>query len=175
MSDCEQCKSFYLELERLRRLVPNGTYTLNVAHEQEIRLLREHLDDERANVEMLKTHVETLREASQSAAREVMRLRAERDALAGKTTSIEQNVGALLDLYHARMIESEHQEKLAWERAAEKDRAYGDALAELDEERANVEMLVDCVETLRKAWKSASDKAQQLNERLNMSKPAVDG
>lgn len=29
----EECKSLYLELERLRRLVPNGTYTLNVAHE----------------------------------------------------------------------------------------------------------------------------------------------
>lgn len=41
MSDCEQCKSFYLELERLRRLVPNGTYTLNVAHEEEIQQLKD--------------------------------------------------------------------------------------------------------------------------------------
>lgn len=41
MSDCEQCKSFYLELERLRRLVPNGTYTLNVAHEEELERMRE--------------------------------------------------------------------------------------------------------------------------------------
>lgn len=40
MSDCEQCKSFYLELERLRRLVPTGTYTLNVAHEEELERMR---------------------------------------------------------------------------------------------------------------------------------------
>lgn len=43
MSDCEQCKSFYLELERLRRLTPNGTYTLNVAHEEELERMREAL------------------------------------------------------------------------------------------------------------------------------------
>lgn len=122
------------ELNRLRRLVPTGTYTLTFAHEQEIRLLREQLDEERANVEMLKTHVETLREASQSAASEVMRLRVERDALAGEASSIEQNVVALLDLYHARMIESKHQAKLAWERAAEKDRAYDEALGLKEDE-----------------------------------------
>ena len=32
------------ELERLRRLVPNGTYTLNVAHEEEIQRLRSLAD-----------------------------------------------------------------------------------------------------------------------------------
>ena len=41
MNNCEQCKSFYLELERLRRLVPTGTYTLNVAHEEEIQRLKD--------------------------------------------------------------------------------------------------------------------------------------
>lgn len=39
------------ELNRLRRLVPTGTYTLTLAHEQEIRLLREQLDEERAEAE----------------------------------------------------------------------------------------------------------------------------
>ena len=63
------------ELNRLRRLTPTGTYTLTLAHEQEIRLLREQLDEERANVEMLKTHVETLREAWRSASDEVARLK----------------------------------------------------------------------------------------------------
>ena len=48
MSDCEQCKSLYLELERLRRLVPNGTYTLNVAHEEEIQRLRSLADSAQA-------------------------------------------------------------------------------------------------------------------------------
>jgi len=88
------------ELNRLRRLTPTGTYTLNIAHDEELERMRVAL------------------------------------------------------------------------RAAEKREL--EALAGLDEERANVEMLVDCVETLRKAWKSASDKAQQLNERLNMSKPESD-
>lgn len=45
MSDCKQCKSFYLELERLRRLTPTGTYTLNVAHEEEIQRLRSQLEN----------------------------------------------------------------------------------------------------------------------------------
>lgn len=62
------------ELNRLRRLTPTGTYTLTLAHEQEIRLLREQLDKERANVEMLKTHVETLREAWQGASEAVAKL-----------------------------------------------------------------------------------------------------
>lgn len=62
------------ELNRLRRLTPTGTYTLTLAHEQEIRLLREQLDEERANVEMLKTHVETLREAWQGASEAVAKL-----------------------------------------------------------------------------------------------------
>jgi len=48
MNNCEQCKSFYLELERLRRLVPNGTYTLNVAHEEEIQRLRSLADSAQA-------------------------------------------------------------------------------------------------------------------------------
>lgn len=41
MNNCEQCKSFYLELERLRRLVPTGTYTLNVQYEEEIQRLKD--------------------------------------------------------------------------------------------------------------------------------------
>lgn len=97
------------ELERLRRLVPTGSYTLNVAHEKEIQRLRSEidqwllaekrmreafraaerrelkalaeLDEERANVETLKTHVETLREAWRSASDEVKRLRAEASTL----------------------------------------------------------------------------------------------
>ncbi len=108
-------------------------------------------DEALADIETLKLHVETLREAAQSAASEVMRLRAERDALAGEASSIEQNVGALLDLYHARMIESKHQQKFAWERAAEKDRAYKEALAERDKLR---------------------EEFQRLHERINLSKPA---
>lgn len=62
------------ELNRLRRLVPTGTYTLTLAHEQEIRLLHEQLDEERANVEMLKTHVETLREAWHGSSEAVAKL-----------------------------------------------------------------------------------------------------
>jgi hypothetical protein len=49
VSKCEQCKSFYLELERLRRLVPTGSYTLNVAHEEEIQRLTKERDEARAN------------------------------------------------------------------------------------------------------------------------------
>ena len=52
MSDCEQCKSLYLELERLRRLAPTGSYTLNVAHEEEIQRLRSQLEN------VLDSHVE---------------------------------------------------------------------------------------------------------------------
>lgn len=102
-----------------------------------------------ADIETLKLHVETLREASQSAASEVLRLRAERDALAGEASSIEQNIGAILDLYHARMIESKHQEKLAWERAAEKDAAYGEALAERDEAKDAIRLVLeaDCLKS----------------------------
>lgn len=147
------------------RLEPFGTYTIQAAHEKELGRMREalraaekrelealaELDEERDNVRTLKTHVETLQETNQLASKEVMRLREERDALVANETSIEQNVGALLDLYHDRMIESEHQEKLAWERAAEKDRAYGEALAERDEARAE---------------------AIRMHERFNLSKPA---
>lgn len=99
------------------------------------------LDDERGNVETLKLHVETLQETNQLASKEVMRLREERDALVANETSIEQNVGALLDLYHARMLEAENQSKLAWERHAEKDCAYGRALAERDEARVQIAAL----------------------------------
>lgn len=76
------------ELNRLRRLVPTGTYTLNVAHEEELARMREalraaekrelealaELDEERANVETLKTHVETLREAWHGASEAVAKL-----------------------------------------------------------------------------------------------------
>lgn len=158
-----------VELELLRRLEV-------MANERE-----EALSD----IETLKLHVDTLREAAQSAASEVMRLRAERDALAGEASSIEQNVGALLDLYHARMIESEHQEKLAWERAAEKDRAYGEALAELDEERAEADrwrnahheasirlQAHDCGEEAAKFYERAGraeEAVTKLGEQLNAS------
>lgn len=108
-----------VELELLRRL----------------EAMTKERDEALADIETLKTHVETLREAWRSASDEVNRLRAERDALAGEASSIEQNVGALLDLYHDRMLEAENQSKLAWKRHAEKDRAYGSALAERDEAR----------------------------------------
>ena len=111
-----------------------------------------------ADIETLKLHVETLREASQSAASEVMRLRAERNALAGEAASIEQNIGAILDLYHARMIESKHQEKLAWERAAEKDRAYGEALAERDELRRLVVVAFRLNGGMPKMWQCSGCK-----------------
>lgn len=76
------------ELNRLRRLTPTGTYTLNVAHEEALERMREalraaekrelealaELDEERANVETLKTHVEALREAWQGASEAVAKL-----------------------------------------------------------------------------------------------------
>ena len=45
----------------------------------------------------------------------------------------------------------------------------GNALAELDEERANVEMLKTHVETLREAWQGASEAVTKLGEQLNAS------
>lgn len=44
------------------------------------------------------------------------------------------------------------------------------ALAELDEERANVEALKTHVETLREAWQGASEAVIKLGEQLNASK-----
>lgn len=75
------------ELERLRRLVPTGTYTLNVAHEEEIQRLKDagevlvrslelmtkERDEALADIETLKLHVEMLREAWRSASDEVKR------------------------------------------------------------------------------------------------------
>lgn len=81
--------------QSLRRLTPTGTtYTLNVAHEEELERMREalravekrelealaELDEERANVESLKTHVEALREAWQGASEAVTKLGEQLDA-----------------------------------------------------------------------------------------------
>ena len=93
------------------------------------------------NVRALQTHVEVLREAHQSASREVGRLLAERQALADSAQSVEQNVCALLDLYHSRAVGAEKQAKLAWDRHAEKDAAYGEALRERDKAQEGVAML----------------------------------
>jgi len=138
-----------VEIELLRRLEEMAVEHLFLArHGFEVETAEEAL----ADIETLKLHVETLREAAQNAASEVLRLRAERDAFAGETSCIEHNVGALLDLYHARMIESEHQEKHAWERHAEKDAAYGEALAERDELRRLVVVAFRLCGGMPKMW-----------------------
>ena len=152
---CDECARLRDELERLHRLVPTGTYTLNVPYEEEIQRLKDvgevlvrslermtrERDEALENVKTLQTHVEVLREAHHSASREVERLLAERQALADSAQSVEQNVCALLDLYHSRAVGAEKQAKLAWDRHAEKDAAYGEALRERDKAQEGVAML----------------------------------
>lgn len=38
---CRECDKLRAELEHLRRLTPSGTYTLNVAHEEETQRLKD--------------------------------------------------------------------------------------------------------------------------------------
>ena len=112
MSDCEQCKSLYLELERLRRLVPTGSYTLNVAHEEEIRRLRELADSAAAEQGL--------------AQRRMMEAQAARDKAQAKAADYERDWYAAKSEFGSAMAKM--REAL---RAAEKREL--EALAELDE------------------------------------------
>jgi len=57
-------------------------------------------------------------------------------------TSLE-NVRAECDALRVELEEAKKEARHGWERAAEKDRVYGEALRERDELQANVEFLVE--------------------------------
>lgn len=111
------------ELNRLRRLTPTGTYTLNVAHEEELERMRE-----------------ALRAAEKRELEALAELDAARDLLQSVATAC-RGLGPRTDAVMS---------------------VVGNALAELDEQRANIETLKTHVETLREAWRSASDEVTRL-------------
>jgi len=141
MSKCEQCKSFYLELERLRRLVPTGSYTLNVAHEEEIRRLRS-LADSAAYEQGL-------------AQRRMMEAQAARDKAQAKAADYER------DWYEAKSEFGSAMAKMREAlRAAEKREL--EALSELNEREADIQALRDS----RDKW---AETARKLGEQLEWS------
>jgi len=67
VNECEKCKSFYLELERLHRLAPTGTYTVSLPHEQEIQRLSGEKYTWQARAELAEEAANGLREALRAA------------------------------------------------------------------------------------------------------------
>lgn len=130
MNNCEQCKSFYLEIERLRRLAPTGSYTLNVAHEEEIQRLRSQLEN------VLDSHVEGGWQAR------VLDAERERNAAQAKAVDFERDWYAAKSEFGTAMAKM--REAL---RAAEQRELA--ALAELDEAKVAIRLVLeaDCLKS----------------------------
>ena len=164
MSDCEQCKSFYLELERLRRLVPSGTYTLNVAHEEEIQRLKDagevlvrslermtkERDEARAELAFIQTEYTEANESDLT--RDALCLRAATLRLLADKAAAEQG------LAQRRMMEAQATRDEARAKADQYERDWYEAKSEFGSAMAKMR------EALRAAEKRELEALAELDE-----------
>jgi len=134
------------ELEQLHRLAPTGTYTLNVAHEEEIQRLTKERDEARANYAFM---VERAANEKLDGYRELGARAAaaenERDDAKAKAAEYERDWYAAKSEFGTAMAKM--REAL---RAAEKREL--EALAELDEARAALQRVVEYDSDPDQSW-----------------------